>query len=188
MLTLRPACWPGDLALVASIDTSFTTERIYRVVRQELGFALVEERVDPPLQKDYGSITDDPLLGEMSCVVLAEQQGRLAGFAAAEYAAWNRRAIVRHLYVAPERRGSGVGTALLHQLDTFARSAGARCLWLETQNINYPAIRFYQRAGFRLCGLDESLYDPAGPGRNETALFFVRDLARSEAPAATPLF
>ena len=54
--------------------------------------------------------------------------------------------------------------------------AGARCLWLETQNTNYPAIQFYQHVGFRLCGLDESLYDPAGPGRNEIALFFVREL------------
>lgn len=39
----------------------------------------------------------------------------------------------------------------------------ARCLWLETQNVNYPAVQFYLRLGFELCGLDQTLYAP-GPG------------------------
>jgi hypothetical protein len=49
-------------------------------------------------------------------------------------------------------------------------------MWVETQNINIPAIQFYQRAGFRFCGLDEALYDPEEPGRHEVALFWVREL------------
>ena len=65
---------------------------------------------------------------------------------------------------------------MLNENVTFARSAGARCLWVETQNVNYPAIQFYRQVGFQLCGLDESLYDPEGPGRNEIALFFAREL------------
>ena len=69
-----------------------------------------------------------------------------------------------------------MGAALLRELAHYARAAGARCLWLETQNINHPAIQFYRRMGFRLCGLDQSLYNPVGPGRDEVALFFVRDL------------
>jgi len=44
--------------------------------------------------------------------------------------------------------------------------------------VNYPAIQFYRRLGFRLCGLDETLYRPddsaSVPG--EVALFFARDL------------
>ena len=60
-------------------------------------------------------------------------------------------------------RGVGIGRALLQAIEPIARAAGALRLWLETQNVNYPAIRFYRRQGFRLVGLDESLYDPAGP-------------------------
>jgi len=176
MLTLRPARWPDDLALLAGLDTSFVTERIYRVTRSELGFALADDRVEPPLRKDYGPIIADPRLRELSFSVLAERDGRLAGFAGLDYAAWNRRAVVRHLYVAPEYRRRGVGGALVAQLDASARSAGARCLWLETQNVNYPAVQFYLRAGFRLCGFDESFYAPATVAPPETALFFVRDL------------
>jgi ribosomal protein S18 acetylase RimI-like enzyme len=55
----------------------------------------------------------------------------------------------------------------------FAVAEGSRCVWLETQASNYPAIQFYRRLGFGLCGLDERFYGPASP---DTALFFARDL------------
>jgi ribosomal protein S18 acetylase RimI-like enzyme len=58
----------------------------------------------------------------------------------------------------------------------YARSVQAHCVWVETQNVNVPAISFYGRRGFRLCGLDTRLYDPAGAGAGETALFFALDL------------
>ena len=176
MLTLRPARWPEDLAALSQLDTSFTTERVYRVIRTAWGFELREEAVIPSLHKEYGPVTQDERLTDLPCAVIAELDGRPAGFAAAEYEAWNRRAVIRHLYVASESRRQGVGAALLRELELHARAAGARCLWLETQNINQPAIQFYRRMDFRLCGLDHSLYDPAGPGRDEVALFFVRDL------------
>ena len=177
MLIIRPARWSDDLALLAGVEFSFTTDRIYRVIRDEFSFRLVEERVDPPLYKDYGSVTDsDYRLPEMDCVLVAEQEGELAGFATAEYEEWSRRLAVRHLYVAVRHRRSGIGRALLDHLDSFARSVGARCLWLDTQNTNLPAIQFYRRVGFHLCGLDESFNDPAESGRDEVALFFVREL------------
>jgi ribosomal protein S18 acetylase RimI-like enzyme len=104
----------------------------------------------------------------------------LAGVVAAEYEAWNRRMAIRHLYVAGSCRGRGIGRALLDRIATLARSTGARWLWLDTPNTNYPAIRFYQRMGFRLCGLDESFYDLEGQDQNEIALFFVRELPCSQ--------
>ena len=177
MLTIRPAQWPDDLARLAGLDSSFTTDRIYRVDRDEWGFAVTEERVDPPLHKVYGSIDHlEPRIQEADFAVVAEQEGGLVGVAAVKYEPWNRRVEVWHVYVAPAARRSGLGTALPNETEAFARSAGARCIWVETQNINYPAIQCYRRAGFRLCGLDEAFYDPKGPGRNEIALFFVREL------------
>jgi ribosomal protein S18 acetylase RimI-like enzyme len=181
MVILRPARWPDDLAGLDRLDTSFTTDRVYRVQRDELAFRLIEEWVDPPLRKDYGPISAvDSQLPEAECALMAEENGAPAGFAAAEYVSWNRRVIVQHLYVDSGWRRRGVGTALMNALDEFARSAGARCLWVETQNVNYAAIRFYRRSGFRLCGLDDSLYDPAGASGDEVALFFVRDVPRNQ--------
>ena len=106
---------------------------------------------------------------------MAELEGEIAGFAQVESPAWNGRAAVPRLYVSVPHRGRGLGAALVDVLAVHAKAAGARCLWLETQNVNYPAVQFYLGTGFYLCGLDESFYDPVElPG--EFALFFSRPL------------
>jgi ribosomal protein S18 acetylase RimI-like enzyme len=177
MFTIRQARWPDDLPLLAGLDHSFTTDRIYRVSRQEWGFTITEEQVDPPLHKVYTSIAHvEPRLQEADFTVVAEQEKRLVGVAAVKYESWNRRVEVWHVYVEKAARRSGIGTALLNETEAFARSAGARCLWVEAQNINYPAIQFYRRTGFRLCGLDEAFYDPEESVPSEIAFFFVREL------------
>jgi len=103
---------------------------------------------------------------------------------AANLEAWNRRVRVEHLVVSPSARGRGIGRALMDTVTAFARSRGSWCVWLETQADNYPAIQFYQRLGYRLCGLDEYLYDPASPAAGDLAVFFALDLPpqREEPP------
>jgi ribosomal protein S18 acetylase RimI-like enzyme len=46
--------------------------------------------------------------------------------------------------------GAGVGSALLEASVEAARAGGCRRLWLITTNDNLPALRFYQKWGFRL--------------------------------------
>jgi GNAT superfamily N-acetyltransferase len=60
--------------------------------------------------------------------------------------------------VAPAR---GAGTALLHAAVTYARVAGLRRVWLVTTNDNLDALRFYQRRGMRLVGVDPGAVDRA---------------------------
>jgi ribosomal protein S18 acetylase RimI-like enzyme len=180
MLTIRPAEWPWDVPVLAAIDTSFTTDRIYRPVREEFSFRLVEEAVRPSLTQHYRFDPSDPAeRRNWDFTAIAEADGALAGFAAAQYSAWNRRVALWHLYVMPRYRRQKVGTQLLGAVDDFAHSAQARCVWLETQNTNYPAIQFYRSAGFAFCGFDESLYDPANQEREEVALFFTRPVIAS---------
>ena len=156
------------------------TDRIYRPLREEWTFRLIEEPVNPPLRKQYDfRPADEDERGSWDYTVLAEKEGTLAGAAAAEYAAWNRRVTIHHLYVQPPYRRLGVGTQMLDALDTFAQSVGARCLWLETQNVNYPAIQFYRRSGFQFCGFDASLYYPESLAHEEVALFFSRPVFTS---------
>ena len=104
---------------------------------------------------------------------MAETEAAIAGFAQVEPPTWNGRAVVPALYVAPEHRSRGVGRALVDAVAAHAREAQARCLFVETQNVNYPAVQFYLATGFYLCGLDKSFYDPVElPG--EFALLFAR--------------
>jgi ribosomal protein S18 acetylase RimI-like enzyme len=175
MPTVRAADQPGDRTRIAHIDTSFQTDRIYRVTIEANGFRLHEQPVHPPRAKAYPVSYED--LGEG--LMVAEHKRDIIGFAEVVFEQWNRRATIAHLYVAPANRGQGVGAALLEALDGRARTRGVRCLWLETQNINFPAIQFYRRRGFRLCGLDDTLYDPEldpTTGWDEVALFFARPL------------
>ncbi len=175
---LRPFRYPEDAALLIGLDTAFTTERIYRLVQNDFSLELVDEAVQPPLQKCYPLDPSNPEEREVwDYAVLAENAGKLVGFAAAQYVAWNRRVVLWHLYVAPQYRHQGVGTQLLEAVGTYAREVDARCVWLETQNINYPAIQLYLRAGFTFCGVDTTLYDPADVPQNEVALFFARPVA-----------
>ena len=144
--------------------------------RTGLSFALEEEAVDPPFRKTYTFPDLAAELEDMDQILVAQLGQELVGVAGVKYESWNRRMVVGHLYVAPQHRGRGIGQGLIEGAVDYAHKTEARCLWLETQNTNYPAIRFYCRAGFTLCGLDESLYDPLGPGRGEVGLFFARDL------------
>lgn len=176
MLIIRQARWPDDLPALHAIDNSFTTLARCHVEPCETGFHLIEEQLEIPLHKTYPLDDEAPLLPAMDYVAVAELDGRIVGFCAVQFSAWNRRAVLHHLYVDGSARRRGIGRALLNHAQNFARRTGAWCLWLETQDINLPAIHFYRAEGFRLCGLDTALYDPAGPGAGETALFFMKKL------------
>ena len=178
MVTLRRARWPDDVVAVANLDTGFVTDRIYRLMRNEWSSELVAEANIAPLAKRYPlNVVDQKERSQWDCAVVAEAGGTISGFLAAQYQAWNRRLIIQHLYVEPSNRGRGVGISLLDYADEHARKTGARCLWLETQNVNFPAIQFYLKYGFHYCGFDESLYDPIGLDSDEVALFFSKHIA-----------
>ena len=51
--------------------------------------------------------------------------------------------------VLPGARGAGIGLALLRQLESLARAKGLHGLCLNVRETN-PAIRLYERAGYRI--------------------------------------
>jgi GNAT superfamily N-acetyltransferase len=174
MLTMRSLRWPEDRDALCALDTSFTTERVYRVVVTGTAFTLHETTVSPPLHKVYDLTDDVKGVPALDHVLIAERDAQVVGLAALIHNAADKRAIVRHLYVDRNYRGQGVGRALMEAMADRARQWQARCLWLETQDVNYDAIRFYQRLGFQWCGLDLSLDEREGSSTDETAVFFMR--------------
>jgi GNAT superfamily N-acetyltransferase len=105
---------------------------------------------------------------------VAETGNQVVGLVGLRCEQWNRRGVVVDMYVDRRSRGQGAGHALMAALLDATRRSGMNRLWLETQNVNVPAIRFYLREGFELCGLDRSFYDPETRAGAEVALFFVR--------------
>jgi ribosomal protein S18 acetylase RimI-like enzyme len=176
MIRFRALQWPGDRDALRSIDTSFTTERIYDIRSTDLSFSLVETAVFPARHKDYGFADQVDSLLTFDYVVVADADEILVGVAALKVEDWNRRAVLWHLYIDAAYRGQGIGRALIDDVLRETRERRARCLWLETQNINYAAIQFYQRLGFQCCGLDTTLYDSQESLAGEIALFFALQL------------
>jgi GNAT superfamily N-acetyltransferase len=176
MFSLRTLRWPDDRAAILALDTSFTTGRVCRVAATGKAFTLHEHTVSPPLHKIYdltGEIESFPTLDH---VLIAELDAQVVGVAALIHDKVDDRAIVRHLYIDHAYRGQGIGHALMDALVARARQWQARCLWLETQDVNYEGIQFYQHVGFQWCGLDLSLDERDGSPTDETAVFFMRPL------------
>ena len=75
--------------------------------------------------------------------------------------------------IAPDRRGSGIGSALFERPASWARSRGCQAMTVETQNINVPACRFYARRGCELAAINRFAY-PELP--DEVQLIWRREL------------
>jgi ribosomal protein S18 acetylase RimI-like enzyme len=126
-----------DVSTIMQVDTSYSSDRIYRLRQRSLSFRLVDEPVQPSIRKRYPI----PSLIPSDRLLLAHLNGAVIGFGELALEEWNRRVRIEHLYVSPSYRGRGAGRALLNALEDRARDEpDTRCLWLESQNTNYPAI------------------------------------------------
>ncbi|MFD9410227.1 GNAT family N-acetyltransferase [Streptomyces sp. NPDC059989] len=171
---------PEDAGAIEALDGSFTTATVFEVAASGAGFTLREVPADPPVYKEFPPEEhDEQGLGRGSGAdgdartYVALDDGRLCGFVAAGYAAWNRRLTIEDIEVAPDHRGRGIGRALMEYAAEFARERGAEHLWLEVSSVNAPAVHAYRRMGFTLCGLDTTLYGGT-PAVGEQALFMSR--------------
>lgn len=89
---------------------------------------------------------------EVGLIVVARQDSRVVGMVNLLYtvstALGDRVALLEDMVVAPNARGSGVGSRLLEQAIELARLNGCKRITLLTDRENESAQRFYQRHGF----------------------------------------
>jgi len=53
------------------------------------------------------------------------------------------------LYVSPEHRRQGIGSALMHQAENWAKARGDCQIGLQVFQQNQPALGLYQKLGFQ---------------------------------------
>jgi len=58
--------------------------------------------------------------------------------------------LLNDVFVLPEFRGKTVGRQLIDHCKEFARESNAIGLLLETEKLNFPGNKLYQRTGFKL--------------------------------------
>jgi len=170
-IIVRTADLRRDGVGILTLDTTFTTDSVFDLTSTGDGFGLVERRLPEPLTKRL-PLDDLSNPGHSwSHAFVAQAGGRIAGFAAAGFEPWNRRLTLWHLYIRPDLRRQGVGRRLVERIEALGRELGARHVWLETSNLNPPAVGAYRALGFQLTGVDATLYDGT-PAEGEVALFF----------------
>jgi ribosomal-protein-alanine N-acetyltransferase len=114
------------------------------------------------------------LLLERSTVAhRAMSGGAMQGFILSRVVA--DEAEILSIAVDPARRGRGVARALLDLHMRRLAGLGARAVFLEVDEHNEPALRLYQRAGFREVGRRAGYY-PQDRDQAAAALVLRRDL------------
>jgi ribosomal protein S18 acetylase RimI-like enzyme len=108
------------------------------------------ELAGPALAQAVAQVLQEEGLGFF---VLARQGDEIAGVAAISFA-WTlehggKSAWLDELYVVPEYRGQGLGTALLAGAEREIVRAGCAAIDLEVDKAHARAERLYRRAGFQ---------------------------------------
>jgi GNAT superfamily N-acetyltransferase len=181
----------SDAPALHALDYSFETDRIYTLHVQSnveqgdgqvslagqpaFAFELREMSVDLPLYKDLRAYQRtleavEVRLAGVQGGYVALADGQVAGVVLLKVEEWRAVARIEDIIVGRLFRRYGIGTLLLNCAADWARNRGCRAILLETQNINYPAIRFYLRNGLQIWGIGQHHYPP-GPEEHEVAIF-----------------
>lgn len=83
-----------------------------------------------------------PLLVQTGGAVVAEEEGRVVGYAVLNVTTGE----IDAAFVEPSHQGRGIALQLLRQLETLARGRGLLRMFLSA---SLNAVPFYERAGFR---------------------------------------
>jgi len=102
----------------------------------------------PPEQRFGPNLKAHHLEGGRGAFLVARHGGRAVGCGAIRVLN-STTAEAKRMYVEPDRRGTGVGRAVLAGLEAAAMQLGVRRLVLETGIYQDAALSFYRRAGFR---------------------------------------
>jgi GNAT superfamily N-acetyltransferase len=124
-----------------------------RALALDLIMAFHAEEADPLSAETAGRALDLILAGDpLVRLWLVEAGGEVVGYVCLglgfSIEIGGRDFWIDDLYVRPDRRGRGVGTAALARVEAASRVLGARRLCLEVRHGNEAAGRLYERSGY----------------------------------------
>lgn len=118
------------------------------------------------------------LTSPRSSLIVAEESGKLAGYALALYPPRSRHARLYSIAVAPHIASRGIGPLLLAEAEAAAARRRRRAMRLEVHEHNTRAIGRYEKSGYQLFGRHRRYYDDGGD-----ALRFEKPLGAAKSPA-----
>jgi len=180
---------PEGLFEYARVPIAFEVKSIFQVelVGGGLGGMLLHEVPVNPYIKDYDveeTPEDWPKKFDVTNwgFFLAKEGGKTVGAAAVAFdttgvfmlEARRNLSVLWDIRVRPEARGSGI--PLFRYAAEWSRERGCTQMKIETQNVNVPACRFYQRMGARLGEIHRFGYAAVPAVAHEVMLNWYHDL------------
>ena len=169
------------------IRPEYVSDRYVRVVRTgqspEISLSLQVESLGDKFRSQGLSIVRrrdreeiQSRIGSRSLQLVVEDSGRLIALLDSEVESWRRVLRVWNLLVDQEYRRQGIGTELMHRAEEFGIERHCRAISADAQATNWPALTFYSKMGFEICGVDDHFYTNRDLERKEVALFLYREL------------
>jgi ribosomal protein S18 acetylase RimI-like enzyme len=156
-IIIRNAMFPNDINGIKNIDTAFTTYSKYEIVHYEDMFSIKIKDIESKTKVFIiDNFHEDKKNWDISKIAIYNDF--ICGFIAAKIEEWNKRLIIWHIYVDKKYRNKGIGKKLMSSISEYAKEKNFKIIWLEVSNYNVPAIMLYHKMGFKLCGLDLTLY------------------------------
>lgn len=136
---------PGyDLRSGSRLDRALLVkfmQRTYEELYPSQSFAHLAQTVEQHLSADtllwwVGAGQPSPV----ACLWMGNATDQITG---------DRHAYIFLLYVSPEHRHRGIGSALMQWAETWARKRGDRQMGLQVFHDNQPALSLYQKLGYQ---------------------------------------
>jgi ribosomal protein S18 acetylase RimI-like enzyme len=102
------------------------------------------------------------LTAPRSSLIVAQESGKLAGYALVLYPPRAKHARLYSIAVAPHIASRGIGPLLLAAAEAAAARRRRRAMRLEVHEHNTRAIGRYEKSGYRLFGRHRRYYDDGG--------------------------
>ena len=178
------------LAEYARIPIAFEMRGVMKATRVGDRYNLEEHRVALPRVKDYDALPGEGPTSWPERFDLSRWQffaARHAGERVGGAAVVARSpgidllegrpdlGLLWDIRVAPSARGQGIGTALIQAAENWAAAQALRTMKVETQDVNAPACRFYERSGYKLRSITPRAYRDFP---DETQLLWYKELPR----------
>jgi len=140
-----------------SQNFAYTTQRYYHVTRQNNGFSWSLCDYETAQYKSFEDTLFEDWMEDPVAFGIFEA-GHLIAFIEGSIESWHQMFRITNIYVDEAHRHSGIGTLMMHRMMAFAKTLNVRCIILETQSCNIPAISFYKKNGFEIIAVNAIEY------------------------------
>lgn len=122
----------------------------YKIWPTAYGEILSETQLTYMLAKFYSlEALTEQLEQRKHIFLLAEDDGKIVGFASYELNIANDKTKIHKIYVLPETQGKGIGIQLINEIKKRAQEAKNKILFLNVNRFN-KAQYFYKKLGFEI--------------------------------------